>query len=184
MQLMGLEGLAPKPGRSAKCCPGRGSTVLRGSGSRPGEPGLGDRHHVHPVGQRSFVSTSWPSSTGTRARSCPGGCRTPWTLRSASKPSREALQAYGQPETFQLGPGRAVHQRSLHPGVLLERGVKISMDGKRSPRQRVRRTPLARPEVRGLPARLRPARRLARHQRVPSILQLRPPSPGLEESNR
>ena len=68
----------------------------------------------------------------------------------------EAIATLRVPDDLEYRPRRAVHQRSIH-GLLLDHGIRISMDGRGLlARQHLRRTALALAQVRGgLSARLR-----------------------------
>ena len=67
----------------------------------------------------------------------------------------EALARHGKPDIFNSDQGSQFTSIGV-PGVLLQHGVAISMDGKRHARQRVRRAPVAKRQIRGgLPESLR-----------------------------
>ena len=82
MRLMGIEALGPKP-RTAKPAPEhkiypyllRDLAIERPT--RSGRP-------TSPISRSAAAFSTWsPSSTGRAGRFSPGGCRTPWTPRSA-----------------------------------------------------------------------------------------------------
>jgi HTH-like domain len=84
MRLMGLEGLVPRPGTSKAApgnkiypCPLCGVTII--------EPNHVWASDITTFRWRTAFFILLRSSTGPAARCWPGGCRTRWTARSASK---------------------------------------------------------------------------------------------------
>ena len=114
MRRMGIEALYRRPARASRspatrsipiCCAAWRSTAP--------EPGLGDRHHLHPDGARLRLSV-WRSSTGPPAGFCRGGCRSRMDAAFCVEALEEALARHGRPEIFNTDQGSAVHRRGVH----------------------------------------------------------------------
>ena len=98
---------------------GAGAQDLPVPAAQPGgdaaQPGLGDA--TSPTSRWRAASSIWPpSSTGSAARSWPGGCRSRWRRTSASRRWRRRWPAR-QAGDLQHRPGQPVHQRPPSPGA-------------------------------------------------------------------
>ena len=128
MRLMGIAALGPKP-RTTRPAPGHKvyPYLLRGLAiDRPNQVWAADITYV-PMGAASC--TWWRSWTGPAGRCWRGGCRTPWTARSASRRWRRRLARFGRAGDLQHRPGQPVHQRCLHRRFS-PRPACASMDGR------------------------------------------------------
>ena len=114
MQRMGIEALYRKPNTSKKAPdPQDLSVPAARAEDRSRQPGLGERHHLHPDGVRLGLSVR-RSSTGPAASAvAPGvdqhGRR---VLRGGA---RGGLRQVRQARDLQLRPGQPVHQRGRSP---------------------------------------------------------------------
>ena len=145
---MGLRALYPKPRTSQPGGRTHGVSVpAEGPVHRATESGVGNRYLLHPDGARVHVSGGHPG-IGTRAASWPGGCRTPSTATSVSRPSRTRSPATGRRDSS-IRPRRPVHVQGVYDGAQDPRGG--HQHGRQGPlgRQRVRRAALAQRQIRG-----------------------------------
>ena len=84
MRLMGLEGLVPRPGTS-KAAPGNKITPICCAACRSPSRTTSGPPTSLIFRWRTAFCIWWRSSTGPAGRCWPGGCRTRWTARSASR---------------------------------------------------------------------------------------------------
>jgi putative transposase len=188
MRRMGIEALGPKP-RTSNRAPGhkiyryllRDLTI-----DRPNQVWAADITYI-PIGRgflylvavidwASRAVLSWRLSNAMDA----------WFCLAALE---DALARYGKPEIFNTDQG-SQFTRSAFTGVLIEAGVRISMDGRGRWMdnvfiERLHRTRLALAQARGrLSERLcRRPRGESRHRRILRLLQRAPPSSGARLSH-
>src|SRR5271168_2215380 len=120
MRLMGLEGLVPRPGTS-KAAPGNKiyPYLLRGvSIIEPNHVWASDITYI-PMASGFLYLVG--SSTGPAARCWPGGCRTRWTARSASRRWRRLYngtvnRGYSTPTKARNSPARHSPASWRRPG--------------------------------------------------------------------
>ena len=135
--------------------------LLRRPEDRPAQPGVGQRHHVHPA-RRVASPTWWRSSTG-HSRAGPGVAAVEHTrhVLLRRRAARGAVRATASPRSSTPTRARS-SPPTRSPRVLRERGIK-HQHGRQGPlpRQHLRRAAVAVAQVRGgLPACVRlPARR-------------------------
>ena len=117
MKKMGDRGDLPPPEHLEA---GAGAQDLPLPAAQPGgdaaQPGLGDA--TSPTCRwRGASSISSPSSTGSAARSWPGGCRSRCRRTSASRPWRRRSARHGKPEIFNTDQGSQFTCDRLHQGA-------------------------------------------------------------------
>ena len=97
------------------------------SGSRQGQSGLGGRHHL-PAHVPGVPVSGGHYGLAQPVQCCPGDSPTRWEAGFCINALKEAL-GKGQPEVFNTDQGSQFTSEAFS-GLLLERGIKVSMDGK------------------------------------------------------